>query len=211
MNLKWESHCFFDKIIEQSTIVDELRLAEILQSAGSSQYCTTKNNKYFLICSCFFYVLFFMFSIFWNFFWSNQCWVYRIWDIVVSNYIGVKHSCYNSVFLVCKNFIRFIISTLWSYINIGSDFKIRNLMRSLCIKVIQLNIKLSKRLLEWLLAKKEIVSNDIQLWDFDYGQKPYYEAKCWFSRGHFTTLEYCQTSAYPKTFTKWWELSNEVL
>ena len=38
--IKWESHYFFDKIIEQSTIFCWLRQAEMLQSAGSSQYCT---------------------------------------------------------------------------------------------------------------------------------------------------------------------------
>ena len=42
--------------------------------------------------------------------------------------------------------------------------------------------------------------NNIQLWDFEYGQKPYYEAKYLFSRGHFVSLEYCHTYAHPKTF-----------
>ena len=35
-NIKWDSHCYFDKITEQSTIVCWLRLAEMLQSAGFS-------------------------------------------------------------------------------------------------------------------------------------------------------------------------------
>ena len=28
----------------------------------------------------------------------------------------------------------------------------------------------------------------------------FYEVKCWFSRGHFKSLEYCHTFAHPKTF-----------
>ena len=39
---------------------------------------------------------------------------------------------------------------------------------------------------------------------------PIYEAECWFSRGHFTSLEYCHTSAYPNIFDHIWDLSNEV-
>ena len=33
-----------------------------------------------------------------------------------------------------------------------------------------------------------------------YNQNPFYEAKCWFSRGHFISLEHCNTSANPKIF-----------
>ena len=53
---KIKNNVFFDKTIEKITIA-ELRLAEMLQSAGISQYCTTHSNKYFLICFGFFYVL----------------------------------------------------------------------------------------------------------------------------------------------------------
>ena len=38
-----------------------------------------------------------------------------------------------------------------------------------------------------------------------------YEAKFWFSRGNFTNLEYCHTSAHPIVFDHYWELSNEVM
>ena len=44
-----------------------------------------------------------------------------------------------------------------------------------------------------------------------YNQKPFYEAKCWFSRRHFTSIEYCNKSAKPKISTHWWELLKEVL
>ena len=33
-----------------------------------------------------------------------------------------------------------------------------------------------------------------------YIHLPFYEVKCWFSRGHFTSLEHYHTSAYPKIF-----------
>ena len=33
-------------------------------------------------------------------------------------------------------------------------------------------------------------------------ENPFYEAKCLFSRGHFTTLECCYTSARPKIFDR---------
>ena len=40
----------------------------------------------------------------------------------------------------------------------------------------------------------------IQLESNQTGQKRFYEAKCWFSREHITTLEYCHTSAQPIIF-----------
>ena len=52
---------------------------------------------------------------------------------------------------------------------------------------------------------------DIQTWPMKTALLTIYEAKCWFSRGHFTTLEYCHTFAHPIVFDRYWELSNEVL
>ena len=46
-----------------------------------------------------------------------------------------------------------------------------------------------------LLRKKPKTLSYIQLRDFDYGRFTIYEAKCWFSTGYLTTLEYCHTSA----------------
>ena len=40
---------------------------------------------------------------------------------------------------------------------------------------------------------------------------PIYEAKFWFSRGYFTTLEYYHTSADPKIFDHKYEIPNEIL
>ena len=46
----------------------------------------------------------------------------------------------------------------------------------------------------------EIIDNEYKPKTKLCNQKPFYEAKCLFSRGHFTSLEYCHTSAHPKTF-----------
>ena len=35
--------------------------------------------------------------------------------------------------------------------------------------------------------------------------------KCWFSRGNFTSLEYCLTYTLSKIFNQYWDLSSEVL
>ena len=40
----------------------------------------------------------------------------------------------------------------------------------------------------------------VQIPAFKKAEKRFYEAKYWFSRGHFTSLEYCHTSAHPKSF-----------
>ena len=84
--------------------------------------------------------------------------------------------------------------------------------RNLC-KITRKLSKFSATLLQSIIVENDrIFSNPqvcgvqnmltyIQLWDFYYGQKPYYEAKCWFSRGHITSLEYCQTFVFPITFT----------
>ena len=50
-----------------------------------------------------------------------------------------------------------------------------------------------------LFAKILYASNsNIQLKSDETDQKPLYEAKCWFSSGHFTSLVYYHTSAHPK-------------
>ena len=50
-NIKCQSDYFFDKRIKQSTIVCWLRLTEMLQSAGSSQYCTMQIFSFVLTFS----------------------------------------------------------------------------------------------------------------------------------------------------------------
>ena len=90
----------------------------------------------------------------------------------------------------------------------------------------QLNARQLTLILQWICwldpSKHDLLSSGSQLTKFYslqyiqpktklYNQEPLYEAKCWFSRGYFRSLEYYHTSADPKIFNHYWELSYEVL
>ena len=65
-NIKCQSHYFFDKRIKQSTINCCLRLTEMLQSAGSSQYCTMQIFSFVLTFSMLWFLLFNFSKFFFN-------------------------------------------------------------------------------------------------------------------------------------------------